>query len=276
MKRTARSARIVFLGTSAFLLFFLATIPSPDWQTQLWLGIFLFLAGLLLKTFLDGKRWVILSLIALSFFSTLRYAWWRTTGTLGLGDPKVHGYEFPFIFLLFGAELYSWIILALGYLQTAFPRGRKADPLPPEPQTWPTVDILIPTYNEPLSVVRTTVLAALNIDWPPDRKKIFLLDDGNREEFRAFAAQSGVIYIARPEHRHAKAGNINFALARSEGKYVALFDCDHIPTRSFLQTTVGILERSPRTAFVQTPHHFYSADPYERNLNVFKKLPNEG
>ncbi len=27
---------------------------------------------------------------------------------------------------------------------------------------------------------------------------------------------------------------------------------------------------------MQTPHHFYSPDPYERNLNVFKKLPNEG
>ena len=82
MKWTAKARGIVFLVAILLMLFFLATIPSPDWQTQLWLGTFLFFAALLLKTFLDGKRWVILTLISLSFFSTLRYAWWRTTETL--------------------------------------------------------------------------------------------------------------------------------------------------------------------------------------------------
>lgn len=276
MHRFSRTAQVFFLLTGVLLLFFLATTPSPDWRTQLWLGSFLFAAGLLLKSILDGKRWVILTLISLSLFATFRYAWWRTTQTLGLGDPNVHWYEYPFVFILFAAELYSWVILVLGYLQTAYPLSRKADQLPKDIASWPDVDILIPTYNEPLSVVRPTILAALNIDWPPDRKKIFLLDDGDRPDFAAFAEQTGISYIARPEHHHAKAGNINFALARTDGKYVAIFDCDHIPTRSFLQTTVGILEKSPRMAFVQTPHHFYSPDPYEKNLNVFKKLPNEG
>ena len=27
---------------------------------------------------------------------------------------------------------------------------------------------------------------------------------------------------------------------------------------------------------VQTPHHFYSPDPFERNLNIFRTIPNEG
>ncbi len=258
------------------LFLFLATIPVSDWRTQLWLGIAVFAVALLLKTILDGKRWVILTLISLSLFVTFRYAWWRATQTLGIGDPQVHWYEYPFIFILFGAEIYSWLILVFGYFQTAFPLSRKADPLPADIGGWPTVDIFIPTYNEPLSIVRATVLAAINIDWPPDKKRIYLLDDGDRREFEEFARTLGIDYLARPEHKHAKAGNLNFALSRSEGKYIAVFDCDHIPTRSFLQTTVGIPEKNPKVGFVQTPHHFYSPDPYERNLDVFQKLPNEG
>lgn len=68
---------------------------------------------------------------------------------------------------------------------------------------------------------------------------IYILDDGNRPEFRAFADEVGVKYIARPTHEHAKAGNINNALKQATGEFVAIFDCDHVPTRSFLQLTMG-------------------------------------
>ena len=58
--------------------------------------------------------------------------------------------------------------------------------------------------------------------------------------------------------------------------YVAIFDCDHVPTRSFLQMTMGWLLRDPKLAMLQTPHHFYSPDPFERNLGQFRIIPNEG
>ena len=32
----------------------------------------------------------------------------------------------------------------------------------------------------------------------------------------------------------------------------------------------------PKLALVQTPHHFFSPDPFERNLSNFRKVPNEG
>ncbi len=46
-------------------------------------------------------------------------------------------------------------------------------------------------------------------------------------------------YIARTTHEHAKAGNINNALKYAKGEFVSIFDCDHVPTRSFLQMTMG-------------------------------------
>src|SRR6185437_2959033 len=57
---------------------------------------------------------------------------------------------------------------------------------------------------------------------------------------------------------------------------LALFDSDHVPTRAFLQLTVGWFLRDDRLALVQTPHHFYSPDPFERNLRGAATVPNEG
>ncbi|MCM3021712.1 glycosyltransferase, partial [Priestia megaterium] len=143
------------------------------------------------------------------------------------------------------AEAYTWMILLLGFVQTAWPLDRPIVPLPDDPNNWPTVDVYIPTYNEPLSVVKPTVFAAQSIDWPSAKLRVYLLDDGRRPEFAAFAAEAGIDYLTRDDNLHAKAGNINRALPKTHGEYIAIFDCDHVPTRSFLQTTMGVFLRDP-------------------------------
>ncbi len=212
-------------------------------------------------------------LIVLSLTISCRYLWWRYTETLNWDDPL----SLTFGLLLIGAETYSWTVLVLGYFQTLWPLNRQPVSMPPEITAWPSVDILVPTYNEPLSVVKPTIYAAMGIDWPQDKLNIYLLDDGTREEFRAFAASVGVNYVVRPTHEHAKAGNINHALkVACRSDYVAIFDCDHVPTRSFLQLTMGWFLKDHRLAMLQTPHHFFSPDPFERNLGRFRQTPNEG
>ncbi len=62
----------------------------------------------------------------------------------------------------------------------------------------------------------------------------------------------------------------------THSELIAIFDCDHIPVRSFLQVTTGWFLRDPKLALVQTPHHFFSPDPFERNLGSFRRKPNEG
>ncbi|STT00033.1 cellulose synthase catalytic subunit [Klebsiella pneumoniae] len=61
-----------------------------------------------------------------------------------------------------------------------------------------------------------------------------------------------------------------------KGEFVSIFDCDHVPTRSFLQMTMGWFLKEKELAMMQTPHHFFSPDPFERNLGRFRKTPNEG
>jgi cellulose synthase (UDP-forming) len=173
------------------------------------------------------------------------------------------------------AEFYAFVALILGYFQTLWPLRRTPVPLPDDPSKWPEVDLLITTYNEPLHLVKYTALAASNIDWPDGKLNVYLLDDGRREEFRAFAEQAGIGYMTRADNEHAKAGNINHALERLSSPFVAIFDADHVPTRSFLQLTMGWFERDPNLALLQTPQHFYSPDPFERNLDQFRHIPSE-
>ena len=123
-----------------------------------------------------------------SLIATARYAYWRITQTMDLGGPM----EYLFGIGLLMAEVYTWVIMILGYVQSAWPLQRKPVPLPSDTSLWPTVDIYIPTYNEPLKVVKPTVFAACGIDWPQDKINIYILDDGRRAEFREFAATAGV------------------------------------------------------------------------------------
>ena len=216
---------------------------------------------------------VTLVLISLSTIVSARYLYWRFSSTLGQDLTTM---DAVFGVGLLAAELYAWLVLVLGFFQTIWPLKRKPEPMPQDLKLWPTVDIFIPTYNEPLSVVRPTVMAALAMDWPRDKIKVYILDDGRRPEFREFAESVGVTHVTRTNNFHAKAGNINAALPHTSGELIAIFDCDHIPTRTFLQMSVGWFLTDPKLAMVQTPHHFLSPDPFERNLNLFRHMPNEG
>ncbi len=217
-------------------------------------------------------RAVSVFLVVLSLAVSLRYIFWRVTETLDFGS---------FAELVLGvglaiAECYAIIVLVLGYVQTLWPLERKPIPMPDDVSLWPTVDVYIPTYNEPMSIVRATVLGAIAMDWPPEKMRVYLLDDGRREEFREFAAECGIGYVTRSDNLHAKAGNLNNALAQTEGEFIAIFDSDHIATRAFLQMTMGWMIAEPRNALVQTPHHFYSPDPFQRNLAAGTRVPAEG
>ncbi|SAL52508.1 cellulose synthase (UDP-forming) [Caballeronia sordidicola] len=217
-------------------------------------------------------QYATLVMIMLSVTVTGRYMFWRLTETTYWERPL----DAAWGLLLVAAEVYSAIVLMLGYFQTAWPLQRRPMPLPQNRDEWPTVDVFIPTYNEPLGVVKPTIYAALAMDYPKDKISIHVLDDGRRPDFKAFCEEVGVTWTIRTHNRHAKAGNINEALKITSGEYLAIFDCDHIPTRSFLQIGLGWFLKDKLLSLLQTPHHFFSPDPFERNLGTFRKVPNEG
>lgn len=263
------TARVVAVVFSALLMGLVISVPL-DLQGQILFSVGSFAAALLLSK--TPGRLSTLAMIVLSISASSRYIYWRFTDTIGF----THWMDAAFGYGLVLAELYAFAVLLIGYFQTAWPLQRRPVPMPADVSTWPSVDIFIPSYNEPLEVVRQTVFSAMSLDWPKDRLHVYVLDDGRRTEFREFCEELGVGYLIRDNNHHAKAGNINAALQVTHSEYIAIFDCDHIPTRSFLQVCMGWFFKDTNLVMLQTPHVFFSPDPFERNLDTFHRMPNEG
>ncbi|GAN87422.1 cellulose synthase catalytic subunit AB [Komagataeibacter intermedius TF2] len=217
------------------------------------------------------ERWSRCFLMFLSIFVSTRYLVWRFTSTLDFSGVL----QTIMVLVLALGEIYTTIRVGLTYFQLAWPLRRTVHPLPDDTSRWPVIDVYVPTYNEDLSIVRTTVLGCLALDWPADRLNVYILDDGRRAAFRDFAHQSGAGYITRMHNNHAKAGNLNHALEITTGDLIAIFDCDHVPVRSFLKKTIGWMVADPNLALLQTPHHFYSPDPFQRNMSRGRGIPPE-
>jgi len=208
--------------------------------------------------------WAVLLLSLL----TLRYVGWRISATLNLAGPLASVLSL----LAFACELA--LIghgLLLPWLSLALPRSGAGHEPPPEPTTpfLPSVDILVPTYGEPLEVVGRCLRACVALDHPATT--VWLLDDAARPELRDLARRLGCRYLTREQRLHAKAGNLNHALPHGRGELIAVFDADVVPLEGFLQRTLPFF-RDPAVGFVQTPQHAMNADPVMRNLRLERWL----
>lgn len=118
------------------------------------------------------------------------------------------------------------------------------------------VDVYVCTYDESTEVVMATLAGCRALTYP---HTTYLLDDGRRPEMRELAELAGARYLTRPDNSHAKAGNINAALPRTEGDLVLVLDADHVPMPDALDALVGYFD-DERMALVQTPHDFFNHD----------------
>lgn len=173
---------------------------------------------------------------------------------------------------LYLAEIYGFLSCLFFYFQTA---GGEGGPLSvPTVDSFPMVDVFVTVYNEPIDILYKTLVGCLNMDYPKERLKVYVLDDGGREEVKKIVRSLKCKYLKRDIRKHAKAGNLNYGLENSDGEFIAIFDVDHIPTRSFLKETIGYFKDS-QVAFVQTSHHFYNPDIYQKNLFLEGKITND-
>lgn len=78
----------------------------------------------------------------------------------------------------------------------------------------PTVDVFITVAGEPIEIVTLTIRAAQDMQL---EHKVWVLDDGDSDELRDHCAAVGAGYLRREGRAHAKAGNVNAGLARTDG-----------------------------------------------------------
>ncbi len=138
-----------------------------------------------------------------------------------------------------------------------------------------SIDVFILTCGEPLEVLAETVKAAVKIQYPA--KTIFVLDDGADPKVKQLAADLKVKYLARETHADAKAGNLNFGLARSEGDLILTLDADQVPQPEILERLIGYF-RIPQIAFVQSKQNFVvpPGDPFGNTDKVFYNVMQSG
>ncbi|MBR1654174.1 MAG: glycosyltransferase [Clostridia bacterium] len=137
----------------------------------------------------------------------------------------------------------------------------------------PTVDVFICTYNEEIPLLTKTIMAAKKLNYPENKFKVYVLDDGHNEKLKELCNNFfKVNYISREKNINAKAGNINNALIQTSGELFTVLDADMICKPNYLLETVGYFSDN-KLAFVQTPQTYYNADVYQYNIS--KKFPNE-
>src|ERR1700686_5477043 len=121
----------------------------------------------------------------------------------------------------------------------------------------PLVCVQVPVYNE--RYVAERVLDALcEIEWPPGRLEVQVLDDSDDETTSIVARRAAVwrlkeirvAHVRRGTRKGYKAGALAYGLTLTEAPLVAIFDADFVPPRDFLRRTVGAFD-DPKVGFVQ-------------------------
>ena len=196
------------------------------------------------------RRRSIQTVATLSLLVTLAYLAWRTVATVELA---VWWVSVPLLILEFHAALGLALFTFSLWDVDRRPASREVT------STAARVAVLIPTYNESIEILTPTIAAAvaMHVD-----HETWVLDDGDRPEVARLAADIGARYLTRPDHRHAKAGNLNHALGVIEADYVAVLDADHVASPDFLVHTLGYFD-DEGIALVQTPQEFYNGDSFE-------------
>ncbi|MGJ3249384.1 MAG: glycosyltransferase family 2 protein [Elainellaceae cyanobacterium] len=219
------------------------------------------------------QQWSRFVVIGILSVLVVRYLMWRSLSTLNLSTPLNGVFSLGLFFL----EL---LILGNGCIQLLLmlnvrDRHHEANVLSQDiidGHYRPWVDILIPTYDEPNFILQRTIIGCQALDY--DNKTIYLLDDTQRDEVKILANQLGCEYISRSDNRHAKAGNLNHAIAKTHGELIVVFDADFVPTKNFLIRTIGFFQ-DPKVGLIQTPQSFYNPDPIARNLGLEDVLTSE-
>lgn len=134
----------------------------------------------------------------------------------------------------------------------------REQPSNPPPDKWPQVTIQLPIYNESL-VVRRLIDAAAQLDYPRDSLTIQVLDDST-DETTAMARAKVALYQQRGVnitycHRTArdgyKAGALAEAFTQTSAEFIAIFDADFVPRKSYLKHVMPQFA-DPHVGMVQT------------------------
>jgi len=182
-------------------------------------------------------------------------------------------WKFWYSFIFFFAELIGLVLFEFFAVNSWFLRFHSPHGVPSEKPL--SVDIFITVAGEPIELLKETVEAAVQIDY--SNKKVYVLDDKGDVEYRRLTERYGCGYLAREEHDHAKAGNLNYALRRTSGDLILTLDADQVPQPNIVNILIGYF-KFPLVGFVQTKQDFKvpKGDPFGNTDRIFYNVMQAG
>lgn len=137
--------------------------------------------------------------------------------------------------------------------------------------TFPTVTIMLPMYKEPFSIIKQTLMAAMDIDYPKSSYKIMVVDDSDENiELVNYCEESNIEYVTRNDRKGFKAGGINNALKFVASDYILFMDADHILERNIIKNC--LLSWREDTIAVQTRIDFVNMRTFLTTISAFLQL----
>lgn len=155
-----------------------------------------------------------------------------------------------------GLALYGFNTLLMLWLY--WRKRHEKIPLPALQET-PRVTVQLPIFDE-LYVVERLIDAAAALDYPRAKLEIQVLDDSDDETTSIAQARVelyrkqglDITVIHRSDRTGFKAGALANGFQRARGEFIAIFDADFVPPRSFLRQTIPHLVADPTLGLVQT------------------------
>ncbi|MBN3926424.1 glycosyltransferase [Nostoc sp. NMS4] len=125
------------------------------------------------------------------------YLQWRITDSINFDALWI---SIPLLI----AEIYSYfggVMFVIGLWRPLVRQIKSLDQMtPPIPRAdWPTVDVFVTCYNEPPKIVEETAKAALAMDYPPIKLRVYVLDDGNSADMRAMTERLCIEDLQSPQ-----------------------------------------------------------------------------
>lgn len=140
---------------------------------------------------------------------------------------------------------------------------RKEDP---PIKDFPVVTIQLPIFNEKY-VVQRLLDSVIEIDWPKDALEIQVLDDSTDDTSEIIQKKLAekkfddfdILHLKRKNRKGYKAGALEIGMQVAKGKFIAIFDADFLPDKSFLLDTMREFE-NPAIGMVQTKWEHLNED----------------
>jgi cellulose synthase (UDP-forming) len=239
-------------------------------MSNLWivavLGVFAVLAMCICKSENLAMRRAVLTVITLLF---MEYLYWRITKTVAWFD-----FDFDGIYtqVLMFVEIF-WFLEVAHNLHFYLYKEKLIKKNVSALDRTSSIDVVIPTFNEPIAILERTLMATKGLVWP-GTVQIYVLDDGKREWLPALCKKWDAKYISRPNSSSAKAGNINHALTYLHGDFTLILDADFLVAPNAIEKLVAPMS-DKNVAVVQAPQEFYNPDPIQRSLGISVLSPND-